>query len=477
MAGIGFELKKVMGKKGFINGIRGYTYAAFVTIGPIILCILLLITLKEILKYLNVPYLSREVFLAAVLYAFAFSLITVSGFAMLLSRFVADSIYREEYKKIAVSFYGITAICILLGGVLGFVFYYSSPLPWPFKLGAYLLYLELIIIFLLMIYVSALKDYKRIFYAFLWGILLAVVSAYIMGFIIKINTMEAMIFSMDIGFLFTISTILYALEQYFEFIPSNFFEFLTYFEVTPKLFFINLFYTAGIYIHNILFWFNSDLSVYIGNTFKIAPIYDIASFFAMLTILPSTVIFVVKVETSFYDKYKQYFEAIIGGGGLRDIEQARKNMVAILWEELGFVLEVQLIISVCSIILSSIFLPLAGISDMGREIFSMLVLGYYTVFMMFIIITVILYFDDKTGALYITVLFFVLNTVLTQLTITWGHAYYGFGMFIAGTISLIIAVIYLVFLLKGMNYRIFCSQPIFSIQEESKYKKFIKKLG
>ena len=42
MAGIGFELKKVFAKKGVLNAVKAYGYAAVICPGPMLLGILLL---------------------------------------------------------------------------------------------------------------------------------------------------------------------------------------------------------------------------------------------------------------------------------------------------------------------------------------------------------------------------------------------------------------------------------------------------
>ena len=43
MAGIGFELKKVFAKKGVLNAVKAYGYAAVICTGPMLLGILLLL--------------------------------------------------------------------------------------------------------------------------------------------------------------------------------------------------------------------------------------------------------------------------------------------------------------------------------------------------------------------------------------------------------------------------------------------------
>lgn len=476
MAGIGFELKKLFRRNSFLLSIRGYAYAAFVTVGPILLCIGVLTVLKELLEYMMVSYMERQLFLAAVMYAFIFSLMIVSGFAMMLSRYVSDKIYKEEYEDILPSLYGAICLCTFLGGIAGILFYWHSPLSLAFKYGSYIVYMELIILFLLMVYVSAIKDYKKIVYGFLYGTLTIIVCAYVFIAHLRMKEIEGVLYAMDIGFFVTIIFIMRGVQRFFNTKSKKYFDFLICFQEKPRLFLINFFYTTGIYIHNILFW-QSDLGITVGDTFIAAPLYDISTFYAVLTILPATVIFVVKVETTFYDKYQQYFEAIVGGGGLHDIETAKKHMSEVLERELIFLMEIQLLISVAAIVIGVGILPVMGISGLGLEIFNFLTLGYYTTAMMFMIMTVLLYYDDQKGALWISFVFLVLNTVLTYVSILLGENYYGVGTIAAGAVSLLISILRLKYLLKNIDYRVFCSQPIITRPNNSRFARFVRRLG
>jgi polysaccharide biosynthesis protein PelG len=197
----------------------------------------------------------------------------------------------------------------------------------------------------------------------------------------------------------------------------------------------------------------------------------------MLTILPSTVIFVVKVETSFYRQYRGYCHAIIGGGGLRDIESARTRMIHLIGEELTFLMEVQLIISMTAIVFGNIVLPSLGITGISLEIFTFLVLGYYCVYMLFVVITILLYYDDRKGTLFILILFFVSNAAATYYSIILGKDYYGLGMIASGVFCLIISIIRLKLLIKNIDYRIFCSQPTVEKNKISRFVRSIRILG
>ena len=135
-----------------------------------------------------------------------------------------------------------------------------------------------------------------------------------------------------------------------------------------------------------------------------------AMFLAFVVNIPSLVIFVVKVETAFYEKYTSYVSAL-NNGTLYLLQKERKVMTRVIFQELFFVYEVQLIITVVLICLVSVFFPYLGASIQMLHMFVILSLGLCTVFCMYFTIVVFYYFSDYTGA-YVSALVFLAVTVL-----------------------------------------------------------------
>src|SRR5665647_23634 len=106
MAGIGFELKKLFKDSGFFSNLRAYAYSALVSLGPFILCTIVIVTIMVFLEYMDFSFKDRELFLASVVYAFVFSQIIASGFKMMITRFIADMLYNEKFEFIIPSLYG-----------------------------------------------------------------------------------------------------------------------------------------------------------------------------------------------------------------------------------------------------------------------------------------------------------------------------------------------------------------------------------
>ena len=459
MAGIGFELKKLFKDSGFFSNLKAYAYSALVSLGPFIMCTIVLVAIMQFLQYMNFSFKDQELFIASVVYAFIFSQIIASGFKMIITRFIADMLYSEKFEFIMPSLYGVLSIAVPLSGIAGILFFWNSPLQTEIKLTAYLLFMELIVIFIVMEYLSTLKDYIKIVKSFLIGIICIVALSFVFLTFTNLAPVPGLLLAMDIGYFVILASLMVYLKNFFGKSSKKYYEFLKHFDNYPSLFFISFFYTLGLYIHNFLFW-GSELGVKIGSAYIYAPVYDVPTFYAFLSIMPSMVVFVVSVETSFYDKYKTYYTLITGKGNFTDIENAKKDMTRTLWSEIRNIMEIQLFFTLVFIAAGSYILPDIGLSQFSVDIFNLLTVGAYFNIIMLIIILVLLYFEDRKGALFVSFTFLAGNTIFTYITIKYSENTYGLGFLLAAFLGMVIGIIELVVYLKNINYHTFCGQPI-----------------
>lgn len=148
---------------------------------------------------------------------------------------------------------------------------------------------------------------------------------------------------------------------------GQYFAFLSYFRQYPKLAVGGFAYTLGIYCPTLIYWFFSGITEKVS-IFLTAPVYDYALFLAVFINMPSLVIFVVKVETAFYEKYTLYVSAL-NNGTYELLRKEREVMGRALRHQLFFVYEIQLIITVVLICLISVFFPYLNVSTYLRHTF------------------------------------------------------------------------------------------------------------
>ena len=171
MAGIGFELKKIFKEESILQLTTGVAYSSVVVVGPTIVIIGTILALYIVLGFTSVSYYERELLSSTILYAFIFSLLITAPFNGVMSRYIADKIYEENYEDILPSFYMGLFLAVLLGSLIGLPFIYRvifvGKVDLFFASVSYLLFIALIITLYSMNYLSAIKDYKfiAIFYA------------------------------------------------------------------------------------------------------------------------------------------------------------------------------------------------------------------------------------------------------------------------------------------------------------------------
>ncbi|MHB9940097.1 hypothetical protein CF065_00275 [Clostridium sporogenes] len=463
MAGIGFELKKLFKEHSLFYDIRAYFISSLVSIGPTCLCIVLITTMQYFMKVMGESYKSVEYFVTIIVYCFSFSLIITGGFSLLISRYVSDCIYKDNKEKIVPSLFGILSIVLVIDFTISNLFYINSNISSCVKIISIILLGELSVVWIQSVYISVLKDYVAILKSFLIGIGNIIIIYFVLSYFIKFSIFYSALFSITFGFFVMIMLFIKKIIDEFGQNSFNYkecFEVITSFNKYPYIFITGFLYYIGMYIHNFVFWL-SPKGITVENTFRVAPFYDIALFYAFLSLMPITVLFQVKTETAFYPKYKKYYMVSQEKGNIEDINLARSEMISTLYSELNYLIEMQFIIGLVFMVFGKKFLPQIGLAGLPTDIFSILVLGSMSFSIMYIIVVILLYFDSMVNAMKISIVFCVLNFLLTLLTLFLGEYFYGFGFFVAALSSFIYSYRKLDSFLKEIDYYTFASQPMF----------------
>lgn len=475
MAGIGFELKKLFHKKSALGYVQACSYTAIVTIGPFILMIAMVLLIQVMLRSMQGSYIIEQLFLASVIYPLVFSQIISSGFAMIITRFVADKLYMKEYSSVLPSLYGVGVLVLIFASVPAILFLWRAPLDISLKVVTYVLYMELSIIWVQGVYLTALKDYIKIIQSYATGVVAAVALAYIVVKTLFFELAFGLLVAVDVGMFFIMTMLMLNIMKFFSKTDHQHFSFLQYFERHISLFFINFFYYLSLYCPVFFIW-NSPLAVRVADTYVLAPVYDVATFYAFLSIMPMVIVFVISTEINFYDKYATYFKLITGKGNYREIEDAKREMLQVLWSEIRNLMEVQLVVTFIFLALGNYLLPRIGLTYDSINIYNLLVLGAYMAGMTQFILVIMLYFEDRRGALWIATFFLATNIVFNYISLLLGENTYGFGLFLAAFLTLAAAMMRLVYYTNRIDYFVFCSQPIFNKVQQGVLSKLVTKL-
>ena len=119
MAGIGFELRKMMRRDTLTGVAKAYLYAGVISSGPLILSIIgmLLIGLLSIGKV--VPDFLITQFQVSVTYLIAASLILTGFVQLAFTRFMSDRLFEKRIDLVLPNFNATVLIATLSSGIVG----------------------------------------------------------------------------------------------------------------------------------------------------------------------------------------------------------------------------------------------------------------------------------------------------------------------------------------------------------------------
>ncbi|MNI06394.1 hypothetical protein D3C73_593730 [compost metagenome] len=261
---------------------------------------------------------------------------------------------------------------------------------------------------------------------------------------------------MAFGFIVTASLLLREITKFFRMVAYTKPRLRQDIRRYPSLLFIGFFMGMGMFQHQISQWIMNG--EWVAGTFRVAPTYDVAVYYAVLSIMPTLIWFVVSVETAFYPKFRMYYDAILGHGTIADIDRGRKEIEQVLFSELAKLMGFQFAFSILFLALGIKFLPFIGFTAHQIDTFNILIMAFYVYVMISIVLLLLLYFDDRVGALWVSASFFVLNIVAAL--IFSDNGYQGLPLFVASFPTLLVALGRLIYRIRQLHYVTFSAQPL-----------------
>lgn len=433
MAGIGYELRKIIKKDSLLSLAQMYGYASMLSSGAWVISIFAILAVGLI----NITVFGRSSdvlhFQIIITYAFAFAAsILATGFIQLpLTRYIADLIFAKKEDEVLGSYHGVLFVILGLGIVI------FMPAVWIFipelntlqQVLITAIFTNLSAIWVSNILVSSLKYYRSIVAAYFISYGLIVLATYLFG--TNLNIILFIFFAGNALLLTAMITLIY--KSYYSNILMRF-EFFKDKNFYFKLGIAGLFYNLGTWIDKFIFWYHPLTGKSVLGVIQASVVYDIPIFLAYLSIVPGIAIFFYRLEADFAEKYDLFYGAIKSGGTLSAIQTYKNQMVVTVRLIIQEILIIQVIID------SIIFLAAPSIFEAFRipqlylGLFYILTIGVLLQLGFMVVLAILYYLDRRTKAMWLSVLFFVLNA-----TLTWGSIYMGPDMFGYGyTVSLLI---------------------------------------
>jgi len=457
MAGIGFELRRMLRKDTLASLVQAYAYAGVIGSGPWVFSIVGILLIGIFSASVVVPAFLVTQFQTSVTYMVAGSLILTGLVQLAFTRFVSDRLFEKRKDLILPNLHGLLLVVTLAAGVLGTLALFLL-LP---NLG--LLYRMLMLagftlmcdVWVLTILLSGMKRYKAIVALFGLAYVLIVVSALLM----RPWGLEGLLGGFVLGNYVLLAGMWILVVR--EFNPKGrliAFDFGQRKLLYPTLIAIGFLYNFGVWIDKFMFWYFPPTSQAIIGGLRASLIYDLPVFLAYLSIIPGMAVFLVRIETDFVEYYDKFYDAVRSGGSLEYIEAMRDEMVYSIKQGLGEIGKIQTLAVLVTFVAGPALLSALGISRLYLPLLHVQVIGAGLQVGLMAILNVFFYLDQRRIVLFLCLEFVLLNIVLTGLTLYAGAALYGYGFAIATLITLCTGLLLLSKQLSRLEYETFMLQ-------------------
>lgn len=435
MAGIGFVLRKLSARGDLLGLAQGYAHASVSSSGGWLFTILTLSTMT----FFGARFASDEdltTFRLIVVYNFAFSLVFTGPLILVMTRYLSDQIFARRVDGISALVVGGVAVAVFSTVPLTVPFYFGYlTLTTPARLAGWLGYALVAAIWVVGVFLSTLKEYAAVTRTFGIGMLLALLGAFWAG-------PDAGVGGMLLGFDVGLAFILFALvARVFAEFPGRVeapFAFLSYFRTHWPLAAGGGAYFLGIWVDKWIMW-TAPERVVLASGLVSYPDYDSATFLAALSIVPSMAVFVVNVETRFFEQYHRFYRDIAGHATLTRIRENQSALLRAVFLGSRQLVVPQVVTVAAVIMVAPALFAWLDVPFGQLGIFRIAMLGaLFQLF--FVLLTIVLsYLDLGRITLRLHLLYLVTNTAGTLLTVHLGFPYYGYGYFTASVVAFVAA--------------------------------------
>ncbi|NRT54477.1 exopolysaccharide Pel transporter PelG [Sphaerotilus uruguayifluvii] len=455
MAGIGFELRKLLQRDSYAGLLKAYAYAGVISSGPWVLSIVGILLVGMIAAG---SAADREVtrFQVMVTWLILCSLVLTGPIQLSFTRWVADRLFERRRDLIVPNFLGALLLVLAGCGTLGLL---AAALLFPGQgnllrvlIGSGLAVLGGI--WLTTIFLSGMKQYGAIVLLFLLGYGVTVLAS--LG--LRRFGLEGLLGGFVLGQFVLLAGMLMMVLRTLPTERMIAFAFLRRGAMYGTLVWVGVLYNLGVWADKLVFWLSPEVSQPIIGPLRASIIYDLPAFLAYLAIIPGMAVFLVRIETDFVEYYERFFDAVREGGSLDQIRHLRDEMVFTIRQGLYEILKIQGITTVLVMVLAPRVLDWIGISHLYLPLLYLDVVAASLQVVLLGLLNIFFYLDRRRVVLGLTVLLLALNTGLSWLTLQLGAAYYGYGVALAMMITVFVAMLALESRLHRLEYETFMLQ-------------------
>lgn len=343
-------------------------------------------------------------------------------------------------------------IATIGAGLIAFVLlWWLFDQPFLYRLLVLTNFVTLCNLWLVIIFLSGMKQYNRILLTMLGGYSLMVVCS----FLLRPWGLNGLLFALLLGHATLLFVFLFDILREYRSDRLIAFDFLDRKQVFLSLLLTGVCYNMGIWADKFIFWFNPMTSEQVIGPLRASMLYDLPIFLAYLSIIPGMAVFLVRIETDFAEWYERLFDAVREGQTLQHIAQLKSEMTVAIRQGLQEICKVQGITVVLLFLFAPKLLEWLGISHFYLPLFYIDLIGVSLQMLLMALLNVFFYLDKRAIVLELSALFVLLNIALTLLSQYLGPSFYGYGFTVSLACCVLLGMMRLNKTLDDLEYNTF----------------------
>ena len=457
MAGIGFELRKLLKKQTYAGLIQAYAFAGVISSGPWVLSIIGIMLIGLFSLSIVFPRIAVTQFQVTVTYLFLISLIVTGSVQLSFTRFVADRLFSKDDSAILPNFNGLLLVAMSLSIMLALPF---AALFFPEQSVLYRLLFVMGLavmsaIWIATVFLTGMKHYRAIVFVFFLGYSATIGFAFLFRYPLG---MEGLLLGFVLGHYFLLMGMIWLV--YSNYHSDRFIAFeiwkpgAMYLSLMAAGFLFNL----GAWIDKLMFWYYPATGQHVIGPLHASVIYDFPIFLSYLSVIPGMAIFLVRIETDFVEYYVKFYNAVREGATLDFIERMRNHMVYHVRRGLFDIAKIQAIAVLVTFALGRVLLEWLGISTLYLPLLYVAVVGAALQVVLLGILNVLFYLDQRQAVVWLTGTLVLSNIVFTALSLRLGAAWFGYGFALAMLVTVVLGIWILNRKLEALEYQTFMLQ-------------------
>lgn len=452
MAGIGFALQRLSRRGDILGIVAAYVHAALASSAPWLFTIM---ALAAVIIYAGPAQLDFDMLTIRmmIIYNFAFSLVLTSPFYMVITRHISNLIYTKQIGSVSKTLlHSLFWSTVFQLPVVGFFYFTQFEISLTLAVLATVNYMAIAYLWVVMVYLSALKDFTSV--AVIFGIGMALAGGLSIALLQEYGP-TGLLFGFTVGVVVIVFMII---AKVFHEYPSKGFDGgitmrKTYWRYRDLALSATL-YNAAIWSDKWVMWAAPE-AITLPTGFAMNIPYDSAMFLAYLTVVPALALFVFSVETNFYPHYLAYIRSLQGKKTGAEIQKFYDDMMANMFKNTRNFIVLQGVICALVILGASYIFDVLNLSYTYLTIFRFGVLGAFFHALIILLSVLTSYFEMRKQALYANLFFFLANTGLAYYFMSYGPDWYGFGYALACIATFAFAAILLLRSLKNLTWYIY----------------------